>query len=249
MKKIFTALFIVVGITMAFERASTQDLNDLKIATVDKYGVVLLELFTSQGCSSCPPADVLLGETIENNKNVIGLSYHVDYWNRIGWKDPFSSKEYSDYQRSYAGALNSSSIYTPQLVVNGKQHFTGSSSSKLSKELSSQANYLKPTIEINSLKKDGNFITAKVSSANKAERLTVVLVIDEHKTPVKSGENRNKTLDNFNIVVARSVFQNTNSEQIKFEIPELVASKDKLKLIVYSQNSDLSVTSTAQGEI
>jgi len=89
---------------------------------------IVLELFTSQGCSSCPPADALLEEIREQYKgeNVFVLSYHVDYWNRLGWKDPFSDEKYSDYQRIYGQQFNSRSIYTPQLVVNGSEHFTGS---------------------------------------------------------------------------------------------------------------------------
>ncbi len=249
MKKIFIALLIVMGFIMAFEKTSTPETNKNTVEITDDNGIILLELFTSQGCSSCPPADALLGETLEKNKKVIGLSYHVDYWNRIGWKDPYSSKEYSDYQRSYAGALNSTSIYTPQLVVNGQRHFTGSSSRKLSSELNSKVNYLKQTVEINNIKNAGGYITADVSSKDKTDRLTVVLVIEEHKTPVSSGENRNKTLENFNVVVARSVYNNTTGEQIKLAIPKLVTARDNLKIIAYSQNSDLTVTSAAQGEI
>jgi len=85
--------------------------------------VVVLELFTSQGCSSCPKADELLSEVRDGaaneNVDVIVLSYHVDYWNYIGWKDPYSKKAYSNKQRAYSGKFNSSSIYTPQIVVNG----------------------------------------------------------------------------------------------------------------------------------
>ena len=85
--------------------------------------VAVLELFTSQGCSSCPAADRLLARTISNagkdGKNVFALSFHVDYWNRLGWPDPFSTKEYSDRQSQYASQLNLSGVYTPQIVVNG----------------------------------------------------------------------------------------------------------------------------------
>jgi hypothetical protein len=83
--------------------------------------VAVLELFTSQGCSSCPPADRLL-ETYISKENVIVLSFHVDYWDRLGWKDPFSSNEYTKRQYRYASALNSG-VYTPQLVVNGESEW------------------------------------------------------------------------------------------------------------------------------
>ncbi|MEK7224336.1 MAG: DUF1223 domain-containing protein, partial [Bacteroidota bacterium] len=91
--------------------------------------VVVLELFTSQGCSSCPPADNLLPQLARLDSNIIPLSFHVDYWNRLGWTDPFSSSEYSERQREYAKQLNLESIYTPQLIINGGYELVGSSRS------------------------------------------------------------------------------------------------------------------------
>ncbi len=83
--------------------------------------VAVIELFTSQGCSSCPPADKLLSKTItearSNNSKIFALSYHVDYWNRLGWADPFSDKKYSDRQSLYASVLNPGRVYTPQMVI------------------------------------------------------------------------------------------------------------------------------------
>lgn len=91
--------------------------------------VVVLELFTSQGCSSCPPADRLLsrlGRDPELGERVVPLSLHVDYWNRLGWRDPYSAPEWSERQERYARALRARSVYTPQLVVDGKREMVGS---------------------------------------------------------------------------------------------------------------------------
>ncbi|HEY2720627.1 MAG TPA: DUF1223 domain-containing protein, partial [Chitinophagaceae bacterium] len=86
----------------------------------------VLELFTSEGCSSCPPADRLLPQFANENSNIIPLSFHVDYWNNLGWKDPFSNSIFSDRQKEYARQFKLESIYTPELVINGKYELIGS---------------------------------------------------------------------------------------------------------------------------
>ncbi len=89
---------------------------------------VVLELFTSQGCSSCPPADALLTELGSSTKGVIPLAYHVDYWNHLGWSDPFSSRRFSQRQSDYARAMKLEGDYTPQMVIDGEWQFVGSNS-------------------------------------------------------------------------------------------------------------------------
>lgn len=94
--------------------------------------VAVVELFTSEGCSSCPPADALLTKVgSEGQRNVYVLSYHVDYWGRLGWKDAFSKREWTARQRAYVNRFNLESAYTPQAVVNGSEEFVGSSSLQL----------------------------------------------------------------------------------------------------------------------
>src|SRR5215217_5623425 len=85
----------------------------------------VVELFTSQGCSSCPPADALL-TALADREDVVALAYHVDYWDYVGWKDTFAQEAYSDRQRAYAKSWGSSRIYTPQIVVNGAKAVVGS---------------------------------------------------------------------------------------------------------------------------
>src|SRR6266496_3650729 len=89
----------------------------------------LLELFTSEGCSSCPPADRLLPLLANLDSNVIPLSFHVDYWNHLGWTDPFSKGEFSERQRKYGERFQLESIYTPQLIINGEYELVGSNRS------------------------------------------------------------------------------------------------------------------------
>ena len=117
-------------IGLGFISKNKQQPDSGKIKTVSVTGsyapVAVLELFTSEGCSSCPSADKLLPQLAKLDSNIIPLSFHVDYWNRLGWEDPFSSSEYSERQRSYAKQLNLESVYTPQLVVNGEYELVGS---------------------------------------------------------------------------------------------------------------------------
>jgi hypothetical protein len=98
--------------------------------TTERPHAVLVELFTSEGCSSCPPADALLrelnGTTTSSGKLVVGISEHVTYWNSLGWTDPFSASAYTDRQNSYGSRFHLDSVYTPQMVVNGEQQVLGS---------------------------------------------------------------------------------------------------------------------------
>src|ERR1700758_1874902 len=92
--------------------------------------VVIVELFTSEGCSSCPPADQLLKKLSEeqpiHGAQVVALEEHVDYWNHLGWRDPFSDVEFSRRQEQYSGVFRNDGVYTPQMIVDGQVEFTGS---------------------------------------------------------------------------------------------------------------------------
>ena len=107
--------------------------------TLYSESVAVVELFTSQGCSSCPAADALLGEVVAESKKdgkpILGLSYHVSYWNHLGWKDPYSSEQFTRRQQQYAEVLQLQSIYTPQMIVNGEYEFVGSDRRKLENAL------------------------------------------------------------------------------------------------------------------
>ena len=214
-------------------------------AQKNEESAIVLELFTSQGCSSCPPADKLLDNIKEKYKdqNVFVLSYHVDYWNRLGWKDPFSSPAYSAYQREYAEQFNSRSIYTPQLVVNGSEHFTGSNQYKADNAL---VRYSKieanTTVSISNIQREASAITLDYKvEGTQFTNLTLALVISERSTDISRGENRNRNLKNTNIVANRLV-KKEDAGKVSITIPDWVLDKDKLSIIAYTQDRNLKTT-------
>ena len=133
--KFITILSQILLITSSFACANTANKNSdtttLNNNTAST-GFAVVELFTSEGCSSCPSADAAVAKLLKShNSNVYVLGYHVDYWNNLGWKDMFSSAAYTQMQNFYARVFKLSSIYTPQVVVNGTEQFVGSNESKL----------------------------------------------------------------------------------------------------------------------
>jgi hypothetical protein len=163
----------------------------------------VVELFTSEGCSSCPSADKLVAlAQKEFNENTIVLSYHVDYWDRLGWKDPFSKAAYTDRQRLYAEHLNLESVYTPQAIVNGKTEFVGSNKTALWNAISNYKNSDYVIIETETPQVSNQQLSIKYNYAplQPNENIVLELVLKNATTQVKRGENGGATLSHINIV-------------------------------------------------
>jgi len=165
---------------------------------------VIVELFTSQGCSSCPPADALIHD-IANDPSmrgrVIPLAFHVDYWDSLGWRDPFSSKEWTQRQARYARTLHLNSAYTPQAVVNGTREFVGSNRSALSAALEKASNETPHANVTLTARREGNSLIATIHAAVPAnDDLMLVVVEDGVVTKIEHGENAGRTLTNDAIV-------------------------------------------------
>jgi len=168
---------------------------------------VVVELFTSEGCSSCPPADRLLSELQKQSRpdaQIIVLSEHVDYWNYIGWQDPFSSKQYSDRQSAYAQALGSDEVYTPQMVVDGTAGFTGSDRSRATREIAKAASAPKRTLMVAAKQLPGSVIETTVQDPQIGDGDVLVFAITEDglETLVKRGENSGRALSHTGVVRA-----------------------------------------------
>ena len=159
---------------------------------------VVVELFTSQGCSSCPPADKMLHALAERD-DVIALALHVDYWAYIGWKDVFAQAKFSKRQREYAVVGGRRSVYTPQMVVNGLTDVVGAKPMKLSEAISAHAANPSP-VDV-SLKRDGNTIIVD-AVANGAKGPFVVQMVQYtalSETRITRGENAGHTLSYANV--------------------------------------------------
>jgi hypothetical protein len=170
----------------------------------DGKGFAVVELFTSEGCSSCPPADELVAriQKEDKDKQVYILAFHVDYWNRLGWKDVFSSADYSKRQNEYANWLNLQSVYTPQIVVNGKKEFVGSEEGTLRNAITAglRSNPA-ATLTLNTQKgQDHIAVQYRVTSAEKNSDLLLALVQKAAQTKVQRGENGGRTLSHVQIV-------------------------------------------------
>ena len=158
----------------------------------------LLELFTSQGCSSCPPADALLAEYADK-PGVITLSFSVDYWNYLGWHDTLSSPENSERQREYARARGDGRVYTPQVVVDGLIHVNGANEAAIEMAMRNAARRLKDVRVPIKMHAEGNSLVIDIGAASETSDLraaTVWLAVAKEKETVAihRGENRGKTI-------------------------------------------------------
>lgn len=164
-------------------------------------GVAVLELYTSEGCSSCPAADDILRGVV-GQENVFPLAFHVTYWNRLGWKDSFSQKIFDERQNNYSAVFQNDRVYTPQLIVNGVEEFVGSRKNQVENALKKAlATPSRVQIELTKTVK-GNLIVInyKLSGETEKSQLNFAVVESNFSTQVKRGENEGRTLKHDNVV-------------------------------------------------
>ncbi|HWN74848.1 MAG TPA: DUF1223 domain-containing protein [Candidatus Udaeobacter sp.] len=174
--------------------------------------VVVVELFTSEGCSSCPPADALLKELSEQQKiddvQIVALEEHVDYWNHLGWRDPYSAAEFSERQNDYSHVFGTDGVYTPQMIVDGQSEIVGSRSLAAREAIQKAAGQPKAEIE---LLASGNATSGKPAfelqikslngiSPRGAVELWLAVTEKALQTDVKAGENSGETLKHAAVV-------------------------------------------------
>ena len=167
---------------------------------------VLLELFTSEGCSSCPPADRLL-QTLDRTQPVAGadlivLSEHVDYWDQLGWKDPFSSAEFTERQQRYSNVFHIDSIYTPQLVIDGRKEVVGNDAVAARAAIEDVVKSPKSQLTLSAPTREGDHLTMQVDlpAGERQGVLYVVLAENKMQTQVLRGENSGRSLSHVGVV-------------------------------------------------
>ncbi|MDX2205277.1 MAG: DUF1223 domain-containing protein [Hyphomicrobiaceae bacterium] len=165
---------------------------------------VLLELYTSQGCSSCPPADALL-PTFIARRDVVALSLPVDYWDRLGWKDTFARPEFTRRQYEYAQGRGDRQVYTPQIVVGGRTHVVGSSRREIEEAIAIAQNALRSNpvaLQTELSEKDLVIAVGPATGSVKPDRARVILALvqREGRVAIKRGENANREVVYHNIV-------------------------------------------------
>jgi hypothetical protein len=174
-------------------------------ANNDDKGFAVIELFTSEGCSSCPPADQVVAKIEKEVKDrpVYILAYHVDYWDRQGWKDVFSSADYTKRQQDYASYLHIQSVYTPQIVVNGRMEFVGSEESVLRGAITGNLKKAQGTqlsLNVGGITQNQATIKYTADKADKKAALYIAFVQKNAQTKVERGENQGRTLSHVQIV-------------------------------------------------
>lgn len=242
-KIVIPALLLVA---MAFALSAFKN-NKVTSKAPASNGFALIELFTSEGCSSCPPADELVAKIQKEDKDkaVYILAYHVDYWNNLGWKDQFSNAAYSQRQRQYAAWLNAE-VYTPQIVVNGKKEFVGS-----------QEGTLRNAIQSGLQKQDNSGLTFSNTHIDHEQlsvqyqtkggnTLLIAFVQKAAASQVKHGENGGRTLSHVNIVKAlNSVALHQPNGNASVRLPEGY-NQQTWDIIGFTQNTSTGEVLSAQ---
>ncbi len=190
----------------------------------------VVELFTSQGCSSCPPADALL-KTFGREKKILALAWHVDYWDYLGWKDVFGSSEFSARQWKYARSLKEKQVYTPQAVINGHEHINGSSKNGIRAMLNEDSALLKP---MNLTTENERLILNFNQKAKARLVLTAVWFDNSAETRIKRGENSGRTIVYSNIVKAMKTIATGHSgfNNLEISLGELEGKGQNCALLI-----------------
>lgn len=230
------------------------NLHDAKVpSAATKTTPILVELFTSEGCSSCPPADALLATLAKSSgvesAQIIPLEEHVDYWNHLGWADPYSDSRYSTRQKSYAQLLHLVQVYTPQMVVDGRKELLGSDESAARSAITESLLPVKPTAEIivseiRDTDVSLNVHIDPIPAPRNGEILDIVVAVTEDslQSNVSRGENAGRRLSHVGVVRSWQAIGHGNKNEAFTASPKLTIEnswkKADLHAVVFVQGHD-----------
>jgi hypothetical protein len=236
--------------------AASTPTAETKSAENQGSGFAVVELFPSEGCSSCPPADDVLrelaSEATPTGKHVYPLAFHVDYWNGLGWPDPYSSEMATARQQAYSRALGEQGVYTPEMIINGRDAFVGSNRTRAHRSI--EAALSKPEanrIVLHAAASDGGVSVDFAFSAapTPATVLQVAFVQKEAVSQVKVGENAGRSLRHANVVRALQTVQLDGSQSGHTSF-RLRPTGDGSAIIAYLQDPEtMAITSAARVEL
>lgn len=182
----------------------------------------VVELFTSQGCASCPPADALL-EKLADEGAVVALAFHVNYWDYLGWRDTLGSEQNTERQNAYRLALGTNGIYTPQMIINGREHVIGSEAAKVRGRIAAMQGTPKGlTVPVNMESRDPDRLIIKLGAGEKKDNPVHVLVVyfeGEKTITIDKGENTGKTVTYANVVRAVETVGMWDGKEQQIDIP------------------------------
>nr|WP_316656785.1 DUF1223 domain-containing protein [uncultured Gellertiella sp.] len=184
----------------------------------------VVELFTSQGCSSCPPADAAFEELISDPQTV-ALSFHVDYWNYLGWADTMSSPEHTQRQYDYAAAFGRSSVYTPQAVLNGRSHLNGADLDSIRSGLKDMAEDGKGLDIPVTIRRDADGIRIAVGSGSGKANVVIAYFTREKQVEIAKGENSGQSVTYRNIVSSVETIGMWDGKELDLMLPPDVLGK------------------------
>ena len=232
-KGILTTLVSAVALGAAAMVGLQSGGSPSKAYAMPKSGPVVVELFTSQGCNSCPPAEAFLNDLAKRD-DVIALEYHVDYWDYIGWKDPFAKAVYTERQRRYAREFESRYVYTPQMVIDGMAHEVGSRRSAVEARIETASMQRKldagdqPPMVTMTGEASGDMQVTVSGAPNVDKSYNVMLVAfdREHITEVRSGENAGKKLRNSHVVRRMAKLGEWSGDAVTYKIDPVLLEGD-----------------------
>jgi hypothetical protein len=180
---------------------------------------VIVELFTSQSCSSCPPADALLTELSATHRDILALDLHVTYWDQLGWKDPYSLDAATARQHAYADLFRSHEVYTPQIVIDGRRQAVGSDRHAVLAAIeAAKADAGSATPIPLDLAVDGNRLAISAGAGRGTATLLLVGFDARHTTPVRGGENGGRTLSEVNVVRSLATVAQWNGQRLSLTV-------------------------------